>query len=382
MNLVQRNVVLGVIAAALAVPTFLQLQRDADSFVDVGRVPLLFDGFTADNVGVITIGQPKKEQPVAEPNNPNAPKVLYDQLVLQRSDKGWMLAQVPGQDLPGAPVSKDLVEANLFAHLRAIRIDRDVLVQPNATPDQLEKFGLDEAHAFVIVATDATQRNVIADLMVGKDAGAGQTGSEAVRGVYVRKRDSNDVVLYEYEKTWLRSAQREQWLDKTLAKLDPDKILKLRIVNAATPEAVVFEKKDGKASWTAVSAPAGVGAVRQTEVENLVQRLRYLAVQDFRTRIETASNLAQLGLQPGKIQIDFTVKDGDKVRDVKLSVGNQLEGKNEFYLQCTEQPQFVMTWPAGAVTPFELDVKAQCFDPAAPAPGTGDKPAEPKKDEK
>src|SRR5688572_12639184 len=92
MNLSTRNVVLAVLAGVLAVPTFLQLRRDADAFVDLATVPLLFDGFTADNVTQLFLGQPKKEQPAPDPNNPQQPKVAYDQLALQRSDKGWMLA--------------------------------------------------------------------------------------------------------------------------------------------------------------------------------------------------------------------------------------------------------------------------------------------------
>ena len=44
MNLTKSNVVLAVLAVGLAVPTFLQLQKDRATFVDVARVPLLFDG--------------------------------------------------------------------------------------------------------------------------------------------------------------------------------------------------------------------------------------------------------------------------------------------------------------------------------------------------
>jgi hypothetical protein len=382
MNLVQRNVVLGALAAVLAIPTILQLRRDAETFVDVGRVPLLFDGFNADNVMLITLGQPKKDQPAPEANQP--PRVVYDQLVLQRSDKGWVLAAVQGQDLAGAPVNKDRVESDVFAHLRAIRIDRDALVQPSASPEQLEKFGLDDAHAFVIVASDNTpQHNVIADVLVGRDASQGQTGTEAVRGVYVRKRDSTDVVLYEFDKGWRRDVQQDQWLDKVIAKLEPDKIQKLRIQNTATPKpGITFVRKDGKASWSVVEPPPGLGAVRQTEVENVAQRLRWIAAQDFKMPT-TKANLGALGLVPAKIEIDLDVKDGDRVREIKLAVGNQVEGKNEFYLLCNEVP-FVLTWPAGTVTTFEADIKAQLFDPAPPPPdkpGEGDKKDETKKDE-
>lgn len=373
MNLSMRNVVLAVLAGALAVPTWLQLQQDADSFVDFAKVPLMFDGFTADNVTFVTLAQPKKEQPPQDPSNPQQPKVAYDQLILQRTDKGFAIA---AGDLAGAPVSKDRIEGDVFTHLRSIRVDRDVMVQPNATPEQLVQFGLDEAQAFVIRATDGTlQRNVIAEVWVGRDAGQGQTGTEAVRGVFVRKPDSTDVVLYELDKGWRRDVQQDQWIDRVLAKLEPDKIHRLSIRNTATAGTLfTFARQDGKASWTAVEPPPGLGAVRQTEVENLVQRLRWIAVQDYRMATARAGNLGALGLAPAKIEIELVVKEGDRERQLKLAVGNQLEGKNEYYLLCNESA-FVMTWPAGTVTPFEVDVKAQLFDPPSPdqQPPGGDK---------
>src|SRR5688572_12190567 len=100
MNFAKSNVVLLVAAAVLAVPTILQLRSEAESFVDYSRVPLMFDGFTPDNVGFVAIGQPKKEQPPANPQTPNQkPPVQYDQLFLQRTDKGWAIAQ-PGFGQP------------------------------------------------------------------------------------------------------------------------------------------------------------------------------------------------------------------------------------------------------------------------------------------
>ena len=71
MNLAKMNVVLLVAAVALAVPTALQLRSDAETFVDMSSIPLLFDGFTSDNVGSVILGTPKKEQPAANPQAPN-----------------------------------------------------------------------------------------------------------------------------------------------------------------------------------------------------------------------------------------------------------------------------------------------------------------------
>jgi hypothetical protein len=180
----------------------------------------------------------------------------------------------------------------------------------------------------------------------------------------VRKSDTNDVILYESERPMQRSVQTELWLDKVLAKLQVDKITRFSLQNAATGQPVVFTRSEGKASWTAVETPPGLGAVRQGEVEALLQRLRWIAAQDFRMPVQRA-NLAQLGLQPQpQLRIEIVVREGDRDRKIELAVGNKLDDKAEYYLTCNES-QFLMTWPAGSVVPFEVDAKT-LFDPAAP----------------
>jgi len=372
MHLAKSNVVLLVAAVVLAVPTSLQLRSEAEVFTDISRIPLLFDGFTESNVGQVLLAQPKKEQPPVDPQNPDQKRpVAYDQLLLVKGDKGYQLGATAG-DRVGAPVLKERVERDVFAHLRAIRSDRETLVQPNATPEQLAEFGLDEAHAFLIKAVDPTGKHVTAELLVGRDAGQGQTGTEAVRGVFVRKADSADVILYEPDPAgWRRDVDENMWLDKVLARLEPDKIRRLSIRNTATAGTTfVFAREDGKASWQAVDAPADVGAVRQTEVETLLQRLRYLSVQDVRLPLARAGNLQQLGLLPPAIELEVTVQEGAGERVLTFAVGGQVEGKVEYYLTSSESP-FLLTWPSAMVTPFELDVKAQLFDPPAPKDGDG-----------
>jgi hypothetical protein len=369
MNLAKSNVVLLVAAVALAVPTWLQLRSEVEVFTDISRIPLLFDGFTVDNVGQVLLAKPKAEQPPPDPQNPDQKRpIAYDQLLLVKSDKGFQLGATAG-DRAGAPVLKERVERDVFAHLQSIRADRETLVQPNAAPDQLANYGLDDEHAFRIKVVDTTGKHVTAELLVGRDAGAGQTGTEAVRGVFVRKSDSTDVILYEPQPAgWRRDVDETTWIDKVLAKLEPDKVRRLSIKNAASgAAALVFSREDGKASWQAVEAPADVGAVRQTEVETLLQRLRYLAVQDFRLPLERAGNLQQLGLLPPAIELELTLHEEAADRVLRLAVGGKVEGKNEYYLTSTESP-FLMTWPAGTVTPFELDARAQLFDPPAPKP--------------
>lgn len=376
MNLVKTNIVLLVVAGVLAVPTTVQLLGEAETFVDMSRIPLLFDGFTVENVGSVVLGTPKKEQPAPNPQAPNQkPPIQYDQLAVMRSDKGWVLAPTAG-DLAGAPVNKDKVENDVFAHVRAIRKDPKTLVQASATNEQLEKYGLDEAHATVLKISDRNNQNIVAELWIGKDASEGITGAEAVRGVFVRKADSADVVLYEFEKggAWNRSVQTEQWLDKVLWKLDPTQVQRVSLRNTATAgKTIQVHKEPGKSAWTCAEPPADRGALRQTEVESFVQRLRWITAQDFRVPLQRAGNLAALGLQPAQIEIEIEFKDGDATRTVKLQVGNKVDGKNENYLLCSEN-QFLMTWPAGMVPGFEVNPVEAWFDPAAPKEAPKDAP--------
>lgn len=360
MNLTKSNVVLAVLAAALAVPTWLQLQQDRATFVDVGRVPLLFDGFTAENVGRITLRVPKAEQPPAETEG-QQPKVAYDELVFVRNGENWTFGS---GDLRFAPVLKERIEAEVLQHLRTIRFDRQSLVAESATPEQLVRYGLDDAQAMVVEARDAQGQSIVADLLVGLDSSKGEKGTEAVRGVFVRKSDRSDVILYEPDRPMLRLLQTDVWLDKTLARITPDKVQRFSIKNAASGGTFTFGRVDGKSSWTVITPPVEVGAVRQAEVDTLLQRLVWIAAQDFRLPLQRA-NLPQLGLQPPQLELDLLVRDGNRDRRIQLAVGNRVEGKNEFYLTCNES-QFLMTWSAGTVTPFELDVKSQLFDPLPP----------------
>lgn len=366
MNLAKSNVVLLVAAAVLAIPTWLQLRREAEVFTDLGRVPLLFDGLTTDNVTNVLLAKPKAEQPPPDPSKPDQkPPVAYDQLLLQKSDKGFVFG-APSGERAGVPALKERVERDVFGHLRAIRAEREVMVQTNATPQQLADFGLDEEHAFLVRLSDATNR-VVADLLVGKDAGQGQSGTEAVRGVFVRKSDSNDVILYEPEQgNWRRDIDENGWIDRTLARIEPDKVRRIALRNAATAGTVfTFAREPGKSEWLAVEPPPGLGAVRQGEVETLVQRCRYLSVQDFRGPLQRAGNLAPIGLQPPAIEVELVLQQEDGEKLLKLAVGNKLDDKNEYYLTCSESP-FLLTWPASTVTAFEVDVKAQWFDPVGP----------------
>ncbi|MCA8948291.1 MAG: DUF4340 domain-containing protein [Planctomycetes bacterium] len=385
MNFAKANIALLVVTAALAVPTGMQLWSDAESFVDYSRIPLMFDGFTPENVGTILIAKPKSEEEQPKPN-PQKPDqkvaVAYDQLLIQRSDKGWAIGQAPGvpSKLAGAPVNTQRVETDVFDHLGKIRVDQQTILQAAATEEQLAEYGLDEKSATVVRVTDPTGQNVLAALYIGASANEKLKGSEGVNGIFVRAANSTDVVLYEFERPWRLGVETDQWLERVLLKLSPEAITRFSLANAASQgKPIVLSRAEGTAAWTCDAPPAGRGAVRQAEVEGVIGRLRWISVQEFRMRIEQASNLALLGIQPPDIAFELTFKDGDSERTAKFQVGKHVDGdENVFYFASSEAP-FLMTWPAGMVTPLEVDVAQNWFDPSGPPPAPQDPPPDPGK---
>ncbi len=368
MNLMSRNIVLGVLALVLAIPTFLQLRADADTFIDIGRIPLMFQGFTSDNAGAVLIAQPRAEQPksVVDAGSQQVPLIDYDQLVLQLVDSTWRVGQLPDQPagkLVGAPIVKSRLEADVFHHLRMIRSDPETLVQSNASEEQLRKYGLDAAHAYLIKVVDKKGENVLAEVYVGDDSSVGQSGTDAVRGVFVRQVGSNDVVLYEWEKPWRRDIEINGWLERVLARIEPNKVRKLSIKNLSTRgKTFVFEREPGKSLWLSKDGSEDLGAVRQSEIEGLIQRFRYLSVEGFDRSLSNAGNLAAFGLGPPAIEVGLIIDQGGALQDVRIEVGKRLDGRNVYYMTCSLVP-FIMTWTSSMVAHFDLDVAQRLFDP-------------------
>ncbi|MGK0302615.1 MAG: hypothetical protein ACI89X_003500 [Planctomycetota bacterium] len=369
MNLKSRNLVLGVVCLVLAIPTALQLYDDADTFVDVGRIPLMFQGFTSDNAGVVLIAEPKAQQPERPANaNPNRPqRVDYNQLVLKLQGDTWRIGQLTDQDpvlLAGAPIKAQRLESDVFHHLRMIRNDPETLVQANATEEQLKKYGLDVEHAYLIKVVDKAEKNVLAEVFVGDDSSVGRTGTEAVRGVFVRQVGSNDVVLYEWEKPWRRNVETDEWTERVLARVQPPQVRKLTIKNLSTEgKTFVFEREPGKSMWSAKGVGETLGAVRQTEIEGLIQRFGYLAVDTFERSLNNAGNMTAYGLHPAQTEVTFTFDEAGTEKVVQIAIGTRLKDQNIYYMTCSLEPSFIMTWGSSMVTNFELDVATRLFDP-------------------
>ena len=384
MNLNRQSLVLGAAAVVLAIPTLLTLHGERELFVDVASVPHMFEGFTPDSVAVLALGSPKPA--AAAPNPPSAtpdpkkPAVDYDQVNIARTEKGFVLSQLPKESarLTGAPVSKDLLDSQVFKHLAEIRVDKLTLVQPDSSDEQLAQYGLDLPKAFVIKVANATGAT-LAELLVGNDASGGKYSAASVRGTFVRKGDSRDVVLYEQPPTLpplVRAVKPENWLDRILLKAPPDKVKKITLKNGATGGASLeFVREQGKAAWTATNPPDGCGAVRQTEIEQMAQRFGTVYVTEFKEPLAGAA-LKSCGLDPPAVEIGVTWLDGTEEKTALLSVGNKIDGKNENYLRCSTS-NFLLTWGSHFVAPFEK-APSDLFDPKA----IDSTPTDPKKDEK
>ena len=137
---------------------------------------------------------------------------------------------------------------------------------------------------------------------------------------------------------------------------------KLTIRNGATGgRTFTFERPRNQSRWQAVGAD-DLGAVRQGELEGLVQRLRYVAAQSYERPLTRAGNMQELGLFPPQVEVKVAVQDGVETREIQLQVGARVKDRNEHYLTCSES-EFLMTWPASMITRFELDIAQRLFDP-------------------
>jgi hypothetical protein len=368
VNLSRANTFLAVAAVVLAVPTWLTIRSEATTFVDVAHVPRLFEGFDPEQVATVVLGAPQKEQPAPPPNqDPNQkPPIQYDTLSIQRTDKGFVLGQGMG-DLTGAPIKRELLELQVLKHLSEIRADRDAMVRPDATDEQLAEYGLDPEHAFIVKAGNA-ERQVIAELLVGKDTASGKGGgTDTVRGVFLRRGDSRDVVLYEVP-YWNRQLKPDVWLDVRLLTVPGDQVRAVSLKNKTGT--IEFTRPKGQASWRCDAPPEGRAAVRQVEVEGLVQRFGYLQASQFlKSMAAAAPNLNAWGLEPAQLEIKITYDKDDQQRTAVIGVGVVVEGKSENYLRSSES-QFAMTIGSNMVTPYEKPI-GEFFDPKAPAPENG-----------
>lgn len=354
------TVTLAVIAAALAVPTTLELIKDRRVFTAIDTVPRLFPGFTPDNIRFVQFSRAK---PV-EPGAANKAEPEREVVTVARTDKGWAL--LGNGDLNGAPVQKRLIEDDVLARVAEMRRDPKSLYKAQATAEDLEQAGLTRDTATLIECFDAS-RKAMAELYVGKDASRGKGGPDAVRGWFVRRRGGaedtgpKDIVLYESDPhMWDLSVRPERWIDRIVHDFEFDEVQAVSIRNEKGQAA--FEKND-KDAWVAVDAPAGTGAVRVGEVDLMFSQFSMLQVNRFIEPLaKHQGKLAQLGLEKGKFEIAAKMRDGTQHR---LLIGLRIPGQNERYARTDDSP-FLLAVGEWMISAYEKDPK-ELFDPPADA---------------
>ena len=379
MNLAKSNLILAGAAVVLAIPTTLTLLGEQELFADVAERARMFDGFTDATVAQIVLGVPKDPQPAPPPNAPPDQKqpIQYDQIVFQRTDKGFVLGQGMGE-LTGAPANPEMIDHHVFNQLRDIPGDVESLMIEGATEEQLAKYDLNAETAFLMQCVNR-QGEPLARLYVGRDSKRGS--KESVNGIFVREADGTDIVLCENLTFWQRDIKPDLWVDKLILRQEQDEakqftISRVAIRNSHTGDKpIVFTRPPGQGSWSVENPPADRGAPRQEEVERFMQTFNYLGLAQF-IGPKQGKNLAGLGLYPGDLEIDLTYEQGGTEKTLRVVSGQPVEDKNENYILVDDSP-FLATWANYQVDRFDRNFD-DLFDPA---PGQADaQPEEGKKD--
>lgn len=369
------NLILAAIAVVLGLLTFWELRKDRQTFTAYDTIPRLFEGFTAENVRAIQIRQPKKkpegdkkdEKPKdGEPAKP----AEFDVLVMVKDDQTWKLAD---GELRGVPLVTSRIEVDILDHLKRIRIDRKALAKADADDAFLRERNLTDDTGTLIQCIDANN-NPVAELILGKDASGGKWGEEVLKGYYVRKFDSKnpagnkDVILYETD-YWVLNTDPDPWLDKKIHQFEEGKVKSFAFRNPKGKAAFTKDKVTD-AAWKAVDAPAGTGAVRQGEVQNLLSRFRYVAAQKFRGPLPAKPVLGERGLEPGDFEVSATLEDGTVY---SLWIGKKIPETQEMYARANTS-NFLFSVNEWDRTPYEKD-PVEFFDPA-PASQPATQPTE------
>lgn len=377
------NLVLLLLAALLAVPTWLTVRAERARFTEIKDLPLLFDGFDQDAVAGFGIAKGWND-PGTDPSQQRP----IEELQFRRGAGGrWVLANT---ELMGAPVRTDKVVDEVLEHLGRIRRDEKAVHRAKATPEELKQFGLTRDDGYLIVAFDA-QNRMLADLVVGKEVSGGQWEGDRVRGRFVRARANESVLVYETD-FFAPSVVATEWLDQRIYQADLSKTVGFKLSNATSKEPVAFTKeRPDLAEWQVAQAPPNTGAPRQGDLQTLVQKLSILDAARILAPLQPEV-LKSKGLEPSKIGLDppdcavtYTLQGGETIT---LEVGRKLEDKPEAYARCNSSP-FLFTVPDWMRSDLEVNVSTLFGPPPdalredkPPSDGKGDKDAKETKDGK
>ncbi len=360
------NLFLLILAVVLAVPTTLTIIDNQIIFEDYQEVPRLFDGFDPDNVVTIQVQQPRLDEKgmvIREDDGGLATNALV--MTRPSGQEHWVFG---GNDpeMRGVRVRQDRVRDYVLQHIEAIRMDENSLVAEDVRQEDLKKYGLEDGNPKLtaIVCLDKVGKP-LAQIFLGRDTKLDRREQKGlVRGYFVRRPDRSDVILYEAE-FWQVSTDKQQWVDRNIFYRFPtDQAVELALKN--NKGAVKFAKaRADEIDWGMVEGPENQGAVRQAEVNALLQSLQLLDAPQFirplGQSVAVEEDMKALGFDEPLIDLSVKLANGELKR---MRVGKKLPNQNFFYMLTSTIPTYVLGVGDYQMHGFEA-APTKFFDPPA-----------------
>jgi hypothetical protein len=341
------NGILAIVFAVLLVPVVMKFFGDKNVYLNLDRVPRLFEGFTPSNVGVIQLSRPI---PKATPG-PDG-KIPLETLQFRKIEGKWLIGSGSFQGLQAKET--DLM-SRIFDPIKKIQVSPTSVILEKANEEQLKAYGLDEDSAQRIVCTDGNGQSVLADLLIGREAGGKDLGAQATQGVYVRKAGQKAILLFDEPISFELDAQA--WMDKNVLDLPEAEIESISLKNLKGE--IRFERKPGEGFVVTKGKPKDAGKLKPFEVTGLIGRARTLYAADF-VAMNDPSKWKSFQLDPPRIEVLMKTKDG---REHGFRIGKKVEGKQEYYAVVLKG-RILFTLKEWDVSPLEKD-PGSFFDPKA-----------------
>ncbi|MEO0481064.1 MAG: hypothetical protein AAF196_16455 [Planctomycetota bacterium] len=329
MNLDRANRILGVLVVVLAVPVGMIWSSEATQAEDVLDFEPLFPGFTRSEVMHIRIEQPAALMQIGQ----GGPQTFSERAILElrRSTGGeWVVGQDPLFE--GLPVLATRIDQKIFELMEGAPGGDGSLVLEDATDEELAGNLLNPERGSTITCMDA-DRNVLANLILGRRTNRTDSAEDEVRGFFVRDAESRDIRLFEREGL-LVTARPADWFDQRLFNTDFDSVVSVTWRNA-TGRVVLYREADRRNIWRAGTKEFSEsnfvpGELIHSEVTSYLIGLLRGQVANVGPRIplseaERLPFLDTLGLATPTTGVLLELEDG---RKIGVTLGSDVTGSN------------------------------------------------------
>lgn len=289
------NLMLVVLAAALAIPCWLTMQGEKMDVTSLASIPVMFPGFTPDKVATVELMKRKsKEELEAAARAAGVPveklpaEQQFEALVFQRAGEDWQLVNT---ELAGLKVPRARIDDAVLIHFRDIKTNEENKIGRGVDEKFRGENGLTPETGTMlrcraVPSGPQDPGRSLGELIVGGSTKRGKVGEAgAIDGFYVVRADKlNDVVLYEpKDKSWHLPLRASEWVDTTVHSFLMSEVEAFYFRNAFGNAG--FTKKPGSTqTWVAVPeqcSPKNVGAVRQGKVTDLVNHFLVVKAERF-----------------------------------------------------------------------------------------------------